>query len=61
MGGLNFLDLIYSYETLLFLTQINSISELYDTIIWSVAISPLGFSTTGSTEYSASEDNDFVP
>ena len=33
---------------------------MYDTIIWSVAISPLGFSTTGSTEYSASEDNDFV-
>lgn len=60
MGGLNFLYLIYSYETLLFLTQINSISELYDTIIWSVAISPLGFSTTGSTEYSTSEDDDFV-
>ena len=33
---------------------------MYDTIIWSVAISPLGFSTTGSTEYSTSEDDDFV-
>lgn len=59
-GGLNFLDPIYSFQTLLFLTQINSISDLYDTIIWSVAISPLGFSTTGSTEYSTSEDEDFV-
>ncbi|KAL7540717.1 hypothetical protein ACHAWF_006778 [Thalassiosira exigua] len=36
------------------LEAIQSVSELYDSIIWSVATSPLGLSTTGSSIYSES-------